>query len=205
MNEVKLSFKSKKLGVIPSLNLPPMLTCAKGVPCAKLCYARKGTFTYNNVIKSHMENYVAYHNDSKAFFDSIHAKLNNGVVTHKFFRWHMSGDIIDMQYLYGMIELANKNKQTKFLAFTKKHDLVNMYLQVSGKKLPKNLNIVFSAWDVNYKFENPFNLPIAYVDFKDKSLNPEIPHNAKHCSGDCVNCRLCWTLKNGECTKFVQH
>lgn len=205
MGNVVISMKSKKLGGIPSVSLPPMLSCAKGVPCAKLCYARKGNFTYKNVTQSHMNNYVAYNENQKDYFEEIHRKLNNGVVIYKYFRWHMAGDILDMQYLYGMIELANKNKKTKFLAFTKKFDLVNMYLSVSGKKLPKNLTIVFSAWDCNFKVDNPFNMPIAYVDFKDNSLTPEIPHNAKKCSGDCSTCRICWNLKSNECTKFVQH
>ena len=205
MAKITVSFKSKKLGRIPSLNVPPVLTCRKGAPCSSLCYSRKGTSLYPNVVKSHMDNYIAYNEDQKEFFNQINKILNNDVVIYKYFRWHMSGDIIDMQYLYGMIELANKNKKTKFLAFTKKFDLVNMYLAASGKKLPKNLNIVFSAWDVNFKVDNPYNLPIAYVNFKNKDLNPEIPNDAKKCNGDCSTCRICWNLKNNESILFDQH
>lgn len=205
MAKITISFKSKKLGRIPSLNIPPVLTCRKDAPCFKLCYARKGTFNYKNVTQSHMDNYIAYNENQDGFFNEINNTLNNDVIIYKYFRWHMSGDIIDMKYLYGMIELANKNKKTKFLAFTKKFDLVNMYLDVTNKKLPKNLIIVFSAWDNRFEIPNPHNLPIAYVNFKDKKLNPEIPHNAKRCNGDCTTCRICWNLKEGESTVFNQH
>ena len=205
MAKITVSFKSKKLGRIPSLNIQPILTCRKGAPCSSLCYARKGTFNYKNVVKSHMDNYIAYNENQKDFFKQINDILNNDVIIYKYFRWHMSGDIIDMNYLYGMIDLANKNKKTKFLAFTKKFDLVNMYLEASGKKLPKNLIIVFSAWDINFNVPNPHNLPIAYVNFKNKDLNPDIPHNAKKCNGDCTTCRICWNLKSGESTVFNQH
>ena len=205
MAKITVSFKSKKQGRIPSLNIPPVLTCRRDAPCSSLCYARKGTFNYKNVVKSHMDNYIAYNEDQKGFFKEINKTLNNDVVIYKYFRWHMSGDIEDMKYLYGMIELAKKNKKTKFLAFTKKFDLVNMYLEVVDEELPKNLKIVFSAWDKDFKVDNPHNLPISYVNFKNKSLNPSIPENAKKCSGDCSNCRICWNLKNGESTVFDQH
>lgn len=205
MAKITVSFKSKKLGRIPSLNIPPVLTCRRDAPCSSLCYARKGTFNYKNVVKSHMDNYIAYNEDQKGFFKEINKTLNNDVVIYKYFRWHMSGDIVDMKYLYGMIELAKKNKKTKFLAFTKKFDLVNMYLEVVDEELPKNLKIVFSAWDKDFKVDNPHNLPISYVNFKNKVLNPSIPENAKKCSGDCSNCRICWNLKNGESTVFDQH
>ena len=136
MAKITVSFKSKKLGRIPSLNIPPVLTCRRDAPCSSLCYARKGTFNYKNVVKSHMDNYIAYNEDQKGFFKEINKTLNNDVVIYKYFRWHMSGDIVDMKYLYGMIELAKKNKKTKFLAFTKKFDLVNMYLEALHLLLP---------------------------------------------------------------------
>ena len=180
------------------------MTCRKDAPCANLCYARKGTFTYKNVKKSHLENYIFYSENQDLYFNKINEFLNDDVVIYKYFRWHMAGDIIDMNYLYGMIKLAKKNKKTKFLAFTKKFDLVNMYLAVNGE-LPKNLIILFSAWDNKFEVPNPYNLPVAYVKFKNDRLNPNIPQSAKHCQGDCSSCRICWNLKKGESTILHQH
>jgi hypothetical protein len=36
-----------KLGVsIPSINLPPIITCRKNAPCSKKCYAAPGRFSF---------------------------------------------------------------------------------------------------------------------------------------------------------------
>lgn len=203
MNKVNISFKSKKLGRIPSVNVPPIITCRENTPCAHLCYARKGVFCYEKVKKAHLQNYLAYHEDNQKFFNDINAVLNDDVIIYKYFRWHMAGDIIDMNYLYGMVKVAKANPKTKFMAFTKKFELVNMYLAVN--KLPKNLVIVFSAWDKNFEIPNPHKLPVSYIDFKKKKLNPTIPHTSKKCSGDCTTCKICWNLKNGESVVFKQH
>ena len=37
-------------------------------------------------------------------------------------------------------------------------------------KLPNNLNIVFSAWDKLWEVPNPHELPVAYVEFKNKMI-----------------------------------
>lgn len=204
-NQVRISTKSQKLGRIPSVNVPPIFTCRKNAPCSSLCYARKGTFGYDKVKKAHLHNYTCYNENQDKYFKDIHNWLNNDVVIYKYFRWHMAGDIIDMKYLYGMVELAKKNKKTKFLAFTKKFELVNMYLATHNGELPKNLIILFSAWDNNFNVPNDYNLPVAYVDFKNKKLNPDIPADAKVCKGDCTTCRICWNLKKGESTILHQH
>lgn len=201
---VNISIKSKKLGSIPTINLLASASCRKNAPCAKGCYAKKGNFQRDNVIKPHLENYLLYNENAEGFFQEINKFLNSGIVIYKYFRYHMAGDIVDMKYLYEMIKLANANKQTKFLCFTKKYELVNLYLSVN-KTLPKNLIVVLSYWDNTFKVENPFNLPVAYVDFKKKSRNVEIPNNAKECNGDCTNCLKCWNLKKGESVKFEYH
>ena len=46
MNEIKIptvsiSNGNSKMGKIPSVSLPPILTCPKGTPCAKRCYAKR--------------------------------------------------------------------------------------------------------------------------------------------------------------------
>lgn len=203
MKKINIGLKSKKLGRIPSVSLPPQLSCRSDAPCSKLCYAKKGTFNYNNVKKAYLENYMLYSENKEQYFKTINDVLQDDVIIYKYFRWHMSGDIIDMDYLYGMVKLAKKNPKTKFLAFTKKFDLVNMYLAVN--KLPKNLTIVYSAWNKGFEVPNPHNLPVAYVDFKNKLLNPDIPQDAKHCQNNCSTCKICWNLKSGQSTRLHEH
>lgn len=202
---INISTSNKKLGkFIPSINLPPIKTCRPKTPCAKGCYACKGTWNYKNVKESLNNNLIQFGLNKDNFFNEIINYLNNGDVIYKYFRWHSSGDIINLDYLKGMIEVAKKCKQTKFLAFTKRFEIVNEYL-ASGEKIPSNLKIVFSAWDKEFTFENPYNLPIAYLEFKKKERNPLIPQNAYKCNGECQSCKVCWFLKRKQSVKFTQH
>lgn len=201
---IKISKTNSKLGgFIPSINLPAGLTCRADAPCQKGCYAKKGNFTYKNVAKSLMNNLEAFKESPQAYFDEIINQLSNEDITYKFFRWHSSGDIINYEYLKGVIRVAEACPQTKFLCFTKKFDLVNMVLEF--RKLPENLRVVFSAWDKDFKVPNPHNLPVTYVRFKDESKNANIPEYAIPCVGKCYECKACWSLEKGQSVVFNQH
>ena len=102
-----------------------------------------------------------------------------------------------------VVKVAKKCKSTNFLCFTKKFDIVNNYL-ASGKKLPKNLNVVFSGWDKNFKIDNPYNLPCTYVYFKDTTKN-DIPEYSIPCVGSCEKCKSCWTLQKFQSVFFHKH
>lgn len=202
---VKISHTNSKLGgSIPSVNLPAGLTCRAEAPCQKGCYAKKGNFTYKNVKLSLQNNFEAFKKDPQAYFDDVISQLNNDDVTYKFFRWHSSGDIVNLEYLKGIVRVAEACPQTKFLCFTKKFSLVNMYLEFNPN-IPDNLHIVFSAWDKDFNVPNPHNLPVTYVNFKDTTRNPEIPEFAIPCIGKCYECKACWSLQKGQSVVFNQH
>ena len=58
---INIVMGNTKLGnKIPVVNMPPIMTCRPGAPCNKYCYARKGSFLYDNVIKSHLNNLKEY-------------------------------------------------------------------------------------------------------------------------------------------------
>ena len=201
MNKVKISRTNDKLGhEIPAINMPVGKTCRPDAPCFAKCYANKGHFKYKNVREAHIKNLLAYEEDAKYFFDCVitETKLS------RFVRWHVSGDIVDAQYLLGMVKVAKANKQTEYLAFTKKFNLVNDYLD-SGKKFPRNLHIVFSGWGAEFKILNPYNLPTTHVLFKDKSNIDSIPEGAIPCGGKCYECLACWQLKKGQSIYFKEH
>lgn len=201
---VKISLTNAKLGgKIPSVNLPAGLTCRADAPCQKGCYAKKGNFTYKKVKQSLENNLNTYLNNPKQYFNEIVNFLTDNDVTYKFFRWHSAGDIVNYDYLLGMVEVAKRCKKTKFLCFTKKFFFVNHYLK--SNELPKNLKIVFSAWDKTFEVLNPYNMPVTYVNFKDESKNADIPEFAIPCIGDCKTCKACWSLKPGQSVYFNQH
>lgn len=194
-----VSNKNSKLGgQILSINMPAGITCRPDAPCYKGCYAKHGHWLYNNVQKSLQENLEHYKENPKLFFDSVAAQT----ALSRFVRWHSSGDIVNPEYFEGMCRVARKNKETHYLCFTKKYEIVNSYLD-SGKKIPKNLTIVFSAWS-GWLPENPYHLPTTYVYGKD-FRNDLIPKDSIPCRGSCERCQACWQLKKNMSVYFVKH
>lgn len=201
---MKISTTISKLGdKIPSFNLPPVITCRSDAPCKTGCYAVRGRYLYKNVQTSLFENLNDFKTDSDKLFNDIIKYINNDDIIYKFFRWFSSGDIINEKFFKGMIKVAKICKNTNFLCFTKKFDIVNNYLK-SDKKIPRNLKIVFSGWDEDFIVDNPFNLPTTYVYFKGESNN-HIPEYAIQCTGDCRSCKACWSLKKGQSVYFIKH
>ena len=198
--KITISTKLEKLGSqIPSLGLPAGKTCRPDAPCFAKCYARKGNYTFPSVKNALEGNLEAYKADPEFFFDYIAS--NSRLVC--FFRWFHSGDIVDDAFLLGMVRVARRNPNTRYLAFTKKFDIVNRYLD-SGKRLPSNLKIVFSGWSASFHVLNPHDLPTSFVRFK-RGDNSHIPPKAFKCSGDCSNCQMCWLLKKSESVEFGEH
>ena len=195
----KVSNTNSKLGgQIYSINLPPVVTCRADAPCFKGCYACKGNWLFPNVKNSLQHNLEAYKSNPILFFESVAAQT----ALVRFCRWHSSGDIVDMQYFEGMCKVARKNKDTHYLCFTKKYEIINEFLS-KGKRIPKNLSIVFSAWS-NWIPENPYDLPMTYVYGKEFN-NELIPKDAIPCGGKCETCQACWTLKKGQHVYFLKH
>ena len=195
----KVSNTNSKLGgQIYGINLPPVVTCRADAPCFKGCYACKGNWLFPNVKNSLQHNLEAYKSNPTLFFESVATQT----ALVRFCRWHSSGDIVDMQYFEGMCKVARKNKETHYLCFTKKYEVINEFLS-KGKRIPKNLSIVFSAWS-NWIPENPYNLPMTYVYGKEFN-NELIPKDAIPCGGKCENCQACWTLKKGQHVYFLKH
>lgn len=204
MYQVKLSNSVRKLGSgIVTLNFPAGITCREDAPCAEGCYAKRGNFLFDTVKARHMENYMAYVDDKEMFWDQIAAQLL--LVPYRFFRYFSSGDIPDAEFVYGMVDFANKFPETHFLCFTKQYEFVNEYINKNGA-LPQNLTVVLGAWK-DWMPKNPYNLPTAYVRFKNEFHY--IPCNAHKCPKYCGDCVMtdgsCWNLRKGESVCFDKH
>lgn len=193
-----------------TLSLPAQTTCRCDAPCQKGCYCLKGHQIFTNVISAYYRNWRLW-NENHALFEEMVTNLvkYSGI---KLFRWHDAGDIPDMEYLKMMTRIAKSLPDVRFLAYTKKYELINTYLDVE-KSFPENLTVRFSYWDKDWEVDNRHNLPVAYVDFKDKSKNPELPTKAFHCRGNadpkdlehtCSFCQVCFN-KNIKAVVFGQH
>ena len=189
---------SKLGGMIAQVNMPYLKTCREDAPCKSGCYCAKGNLNYPSVRKSHMDKYKLYKSNPEAFFNMISAELD--MVPYRFFRWHSSGDIPDIKYLGLMCKLARKHKGTRFLCYTKKWEMVNVYFDSHRK--PSNLVIVLSNWG-NWRVVNPHNFPESFVDFG----NGDVPDMAYRCGGSCAECpgTHCWFMHYGDLVVFEKH
>ena len=197
-NKISISYGNAKMGRIPSVSLPPIVTCAQGCVCAKKCYAAKLCRLRPTVRNAYQKNLDILKNDMDSYFLQVKA----AAMVSKYFRFHVSGDIPDMNYLDRMVKLAQELPDTTFLAFTKQYNFINNFLQYAS--IPENLKIIFSAWP-GMPMENPYNMPVANVIFKGQ----EPAENWKICGGNCSECACrgvgCWELKKGEHIAFYEH
>lgn len=207
-NEVHLSTSNRKTGPCCNALAFPTCACREDAPCKESgCYCMKGTQKMAKVVAAYTRNLRLYNENPKDFWEQVKFKVRHN--PHPLFRYYDCGDIPDYDFFCGMIDLANTFPETKFMAFTKKYGIVNKWIGENGD-LPENLNVIFSAWHIGWKVINPYDLPVAYVDFKDKTLNPEFPKGIAGCPNEkdkaitCSVCRKCWNKKM-KAVKFSQH
>lgn len=203
-NEISMSNNNSKTGKA-CLNVSmPVCTCRADAPCKKDCYACKGCQQIAVVQGAYYRNLRLYNEDPDGFFEQVYYKVKFSGLPKV--RWFDSGDIPDYEFFDRMVKLCLKTPDTSHMAFTKQYEIVNEWIDKNGP-LPKNLNILFSAWDILWQIPNPHNLGIAYVDFDDKRLNPEFPKNAFVCPGRVTTCSACGVCfnKRVKAVVFAQH
>lgn len=200
-NTVKISKGNAKMGAIASVSLPAITTCRKDCGCCKKCYAHKIERLRPNVRAAYESNFNLLNNDPETYWRGVEA----AIMINRFFRFHVSGDIPNDEYLSRMVEIAARNPHCEILCFTKRYGFVNGYLSTGGT-IPANLHILFSAWE-GLTMENPHNLPEAHVRYRDGKTTAG--ENAVECSGNCEECAIankgCWALKEGEQIVFDEH
>jgi hypothetical protein len=198
---VKFSGGNTKMGAVASVSTLPFITCPSRCAgtCGKACYAAKLANLRPAVLNAYAWNTALYMLDSKAYFDQIDDYCK-GV---RYFRFHVSGDIVNKAYFAEMVKIALDNPKTEILAFTKRYEVVNAWISENGK-LPENLHILFSGWN-NLKTINPHGLPETTVYEKEEEFN----ESWKTCGGNCFNCACrglgCWQAKTGDIIAFKKH
>ena len=203
-NEMKISISNgnTKMGPIPSVSLPPVTCCKHWELCKNLkgkliCYALR---MYKFRCKDAWDRNKAI---LEADRDSYFLQVKAAASLNRFFRWHVGGDIVDVDYLDRMVKIARDLKGTEFLAFTKNYEDVNEYF--TNHRKPANLHLIFSLPFTSAKIDNPHNLPTAAVIMKGQ----QPADDWKICGGNCAECACrgvgCWQLKKGETIAFNEH
>lgn len=198
---VKISKSNSKLGDIPSVSLPSGITCRNDCECNKKCYAKRLERLRPAVRNAYKTNYELLKSSPETYWREVEASI----MMSRFFRFHVSGDIPDEDYLLHMIQIAGRNPHCEILCFTKKYDIVNRVLR-QGNIPPDNLHIVMSVWR-GLEVKNPYDLPEAHVLYRDHSTTAA--EDAIPCGGNCSECAMtdggCWSLQNGQQVVFKEH
>jgi len=201
---VSISKGNEKLGAIHSVSLPSGITC-KACGCEKKCYARRIERRRKSVREAYQNNLNILETEPDTYWREVEA----AIMLSRFFRFHVSGDIPNQDYMSRMSVIARRNPHCEILCFTKKFEIVNehiSYLKCTGSDLPQNLHMIFSAW-VGLEMVNPFSLPEAHVRYRDGTTTAR--PDAVQCGGNCTECAItddgCWTLEKGEQVVFDEH
>lgn len=202
---IHISGGNAKLGSIMNISLPPVATCSNCGSCCKYCYAVRSYNRFTGTATGWNENYLLFLTDPFNYFNEISA----AVKTQRFFRWHVSGDIVNERYFAGMIRVAAENPKCEFLAFTKAYQTVNAAI-AAGAVIPGNLHLLFSAAP-GVDMPNPYRIPECHINFADPTLNTYCggAEYEYHCTGNCTECAAngcgCFFLKPGDATIINQH
>jgi len=204
--KVKISLGNTKMGKIPSVSLPPIKSCGNCALCSKKCYAMKAYRMFKQTKAAYDNNYeMAMNGRAKYFWDIEH------YLAHKnpqYFRWHVSGDILDLSYLFEMNRIAEEYPKTKFLCFTKMYDLVDSFLYT--RKFAKNLHMFISLWEDYDIYENSYGVR-QYSNLHTLSTARAVykkdlyKYQGFKCEGNCSECGFCFEALNGSSVIFKMH
>ena len=192
MELIQISKGNAKLGNIPNISMRPGTDCGNCKFCYESCYARKAYRMYPQTKAGWTKNGELAKRDPGTYFKLVRRFLNKK--SPSFFRWHVSGDILNQAYADEMIRIAWDYPETKFLAFTKMHHLRFV-------ALPSNLSIVLSMWPGMPEPES--TLPKAWMQ---DGSETRVPADAIECPGNCETCGMCWALPTlGRDVVFEEH
>ena len=196
IEDIKMCISSgnRKIGRVMNVSLMPVITCANCRECMYYCYDIKACLRYpDTVIDARMRNTVLWMRDPAEYFRRIREKIARRRKNF-FFRWHVAGDIPNMDYLAEMVAIARENPNWIFWTYTKNYRVVNEYVRTHGgtkaAAIPANLNIMFSEWD-GLPLDNPYNFPVFSCKLKAGNVNHSAEYFSKlhKCPGNCDICK----------------
>ena len=198
---VRISAANSKMGNVASVSTLPYITCPAccSETCGAKCYAAKLAALRPSVLKSYAINTAI----AMLRPDIYWAQVNAAAMAVRFFRFHVSGDILNAKYFANMVEVARNNPSTQILRFTKRFAIVNEWIDANGE-LPSNLHIMFSGW-TNLTPVNPHSMPETNVIPRGEAAK----EGWTLCGGNCFECACagvgCWTAKRGDVIAFNMH
>ena len=183
--KICISKGNRKIGKAMNVSLPPILSCGNCKECKHFCYDIRACLQYaNTVIDARIRNWTILQRDRNRYFSLIDEACCRRR-SNKMFRWHVAGDIIDIDYFCRMVDIAKKHPDFVFWTYTKMYSIVNEYCRLYGKEsIPANLSVMYSEWK-----GMPIDNPYGFGEFRCLYLDEEIPSDTYYCPGNCDICK----------------
>lgn len=182
---IHISKGNRKIGWTHNFSLAPGLSCANCSGCLKLCYDVKACLQYVNVRIARAENTAMMYMNRAETFAQI-AMYISRKRAHKVFRWHVSGDILDVDYFDRMVQIAILFPDWTFWTYTKNYNAVNEWIRIHGgtrESVPSNLSVMYSEW-AGMPMRNPYGMPTFRCVMPGEKHSPD----AWQCPGNCTAC-----------------
>ena len=192
---VCISAGNNKIGRALNVSLAPGYTCGNCSGCLPYCYDLRDCMAHGkNVINARARNTVLAMERRGQYFAEIREKLNAPRRAPRLFRWHVGGEIPDVDYFAGMVEIAREFPEWRFWTYTKMHTVINSYVATHGGSraaaIPENLSVMFSVWD-GMPTINPYDFP-TFSCVADRAA--AVASGAWVCPG---NCETCYNARRG--------
>jgi hypothetical protein len=186
----KMPCKSYSLPTIACVTGFKMRAIA-GTPCA-ICYAEKGNYRkyQNNIEPAQHARLVSITDD--LWVDAMVVSIG----ADKYFRWHDSGDIQDIEHLEKIAEVCRRTPNCMHWLPTREYGIVSAF--TAQYDIPKNLIIRLSAMFTDKAVTIPASLKgIAGIAVSNVHSKTAIGTacNAPKQNGECRTCRACWSRK----------
>ena len=160
-------------------------TTGKSNNICTLCYSQAMLKTY----RKNMQACLQHHSDFLS--NKVHDMEYLPVLLDAFIRFNAHGELINLNHLENLVNIAKKNPHCRCVLWTKRNDLVVKYFK--GSQKPDNFVLIYS---------NPIISTIMRKIPKhfDKTFNNVLVHEhveSQNCTGQkCKDCLLCYTKNN---------
>lgn len=190
---VIFSTGNMKIGRVLNVSTAPIITCGHCNHCSGHCYDIKACLQYPGALKARANNTAIAMIDRPRFFAEIGAKMDRRR-KNLYMRFHVGGEIMDMDYLERMIATAREHgaRYKAIWTYTKEHALVNEYVKNHGGNkacVTDYMTIMYSHW-YGTTVDNPYDFPVFWtVKTEDDIAECHANGVTWECPGNCDICK----------------
>jgi hypothetical protein len=116
-------------------------TCPSAGECAPMCYARKGTYRFSNVLNAHMRNLMLILESLPEWERAMSRELDHPKFHDAHVRVHDAGDFFNDQYLEAWLRIITDHPHTVFYCYTKE---VGRFRRIVEPRTLPNFRYVYS-------------------------------------------------------------